>query len=1023
MVAKIKYMRHPKRFIGFFLFLFVLLVYMFTSPKTISFWDSPEFVITNYNLLASHPPGAPFYTILVSALLSFLPNTYAAVFSNFVSAFFGAFIVFMVFLITIKLAESILQKIKTKNVQLISLSSGVLGALTLAFSHSFWTASTEAEVYTLSFALMVSICYAMIIWEQDTSKQSFKWLLLAVFLLGISVGVHIIITTVIIPLSILVLSKYYRLTIVNIILSLLAGCILFLFSYLVLVHGLIKISLKADLVLVNTFNAPVNSGLYVLFIVLLLVFIALHFILSKSRLSHWRHLLLLPMFFIIGMSTYLMPLLRSNNSLISDNVTTINRLSQYIKGEQFGLNKIPLLFGYSYNAPLDKDIQFTDGDPIYAYNKDLKTYEITNEGDFMNVNYAKEFSMFFPRVFDLKNEKGYKDWSVIKGTPITYPVLEKNQVINKPTFKENISFFINYQSYWLYLRYLLWNFVGKQNNNHGLGYIKDGNWLSGFNVIDKYVTGDTTKIASHYKNRKSTTVFYALPLLLGILGLLALRKKPSYLLFTVLLFLMFGIGITIYVNPVPSSILVRERDYIFLGSFIVFSIWVGLSSVLILQVLQRVKVSQLLPKAIIILLFIIGPVQMFAKGLSVQNRSGNTFAYRFGKAYLDACPQNAIVFTNGDNMTFPLWYLQDVEGYRTDVRVINFDQLNIDSHIDRLSLSIRDSKAITFNLDKSVYVNGVDKLLPLQEDTHDAVNINLLTRFLNQNNTRVNWNGRVRHYIPSTKFELTADTSYFSRAYNADSFRAKILPKIQWELPKKFYGLNDIVALNIIANNWNERPICFLNNGKRNHYVGLQDYTIQNGLVDVLVPMKRLQFNDNPKFVNTAMNFEYLTKTVDFSGFHTEQSHSQPESKTYAQQILRRNYYFTAQALLENGQPQKAIQILDRCILLFPDQSIPFKQYAFAIGKLYCRLGKTELGVSICKQAMKNIWEEINWITSFKSPPFATINVRHANILFKMYKNMNGQLLVFTKKPPISESKLSKFEKEFNIWKTKNWPY
>lgn len=1018
-------MHNQKRSLGFLLFVFVLLVYTLTSPNTISYWDSSEFIVSNYYLQPSHPPGAPFYSILSSTLLSFFSSSYAAVVSNFISAFFGALTVLLVFLIAVLIVERLQVFKNSKYKQILSLSTGLLGALTLAFSPSFWTASTEAEVYTLSFALMLLICFFMIKWEQDKSANSFKWMLLSVFLLGISVGVHIIILTVLISLSVLVINKKEKLSFKNVLITLGLACLLFLAVHTFLIHGLISLATKLDVYVVNDFDLPINSGFFILLILIVVFFCLTHYIFSKINKKEWQRFLLLPIFFIIGMSTYLMPLLRANSeAIISNNISNPNRLSQYIKGEQFGLNKIPLLFGHTFNAPLDVKNKFIDTDPVFAYDTATKNYEVTNNGSFMKVNYASEFSMFFPRLYSLKEAKGYKDWTYIKGKPIAYDVKGEKKIINKPTFGENISFFVNYQSYWLYLRYLLWNFVGKQNDNHGLGYIKDGNWQSGFNFIDKYFTGDKSKIPNHYKDKKSSDVFYAIPLLLGILGLIALRKKTSYLLLSILLFLTFGIGIIIYVNPVPSSILVRERDYIFLGSFIIYSLWVGFAVVFVFKVFKQInKISKPLLMLSLAILFLAGPIQMFAKGLDNQNRSDNTFAYRFGKAYLDSCPKNAIVFTNGDNMTFPLLYIQEIENYRTDVRIINFDQLSIDSYINKLLKNSHESKALNFNLNKSLYVNGADKLLPLQEDTSDFVNVILLTRFLNQENTLVEWNGRSRHYIPSSKFELVADTSYFSNTFDLKSLRAEIIPEIKWEYPKEFYGLNEIVALNIIANNWSTRPICFLNNGKLNHYLGLQNYTIQNGLVDVLAPIKRMNKNDNPKIVDTKINSKCLLDVFDFKGLNDFSVHKDPESKVYAQQILRRNYYFTAQALLEEGDNQTALEVLNKCIALFPNKIVPFRQYTFAIGKLYCRLGKVDKGVAICKQSMLNIWQEINWIASIDSPPFSTINVRHANILFNMYKSMSKQLSNYTKQQPVSLNTLLEFEKEFNIWKAKNWKY
>lgn len=1017
-------MQKAKKIISWMLFAFVFIVYTISTSKTIAFWDSPEFVTSSYTLQASHPSGAPFYTILSKIILSFFPATMAAYISNLISAFFGALTVTLLFRVAINIAERILPTSKNNHTPILILVSGIISALTLAFSDSFWTASTETEVYTLSFALMIGMIHIMLLWERtQNQRKEIVLLLLLSLLLGISTGVHLITIAIVIPFSILIVHKKFRLTIKNFIIAILVGCISFFVIYGFMVQGIIKLTNTIDIWLVNSYKMPMNTGIL---IVLLLISIVFSFILLFSQKRYKtivHHITLGCIFFLIGMSSFLMPLQRSSlNTLVSESMLNSNKMLQYVRAEQFGIGAIPLLNGPVYNAPLDKDVGFIDTAPFFTYDLDKKKYVTAHDGKFKKVNYASEFKMFFPRMFDKGDAEKYKAWTPIFGEPIKYPVQGKMVTINKPTFGENLSFFLNYQVIWLNLRYLYWNFIGRQNDHQGLGYIKDGNWISGINALDKYRIGDQSIIPEYYKNHKGNDAYYFLPFILGILGLIALWKHKQYFWTTLLLFLTFGIGITIYVNPVPSSILIRERDYIFIGSFVIFALWVGLSVIALFQFTKFIANQKVRFTIVGLIAFLAAPGQLFAKGWDNHQRSHDNFAYNFGKAYLDACPQQAILITDGDNMTFPLWYLQQVEGYRTDVRVINFDQLNIETHIDNLKRKLYQSNPIKLSLNKDFYISGIEKLIPLQEEIKEAANLPVMFNFLNSKTTRINWNGRMRHYIPSTSFSIPVDTLGLQKMLDPEKLNASYTSTITWSHPKKFYGLNEIVLMNILTNNIQDRPICFAVNGKKRHNIGLEPYFIQNGMVNILAPIQRKNSKLNPKIVNTNMMYSYLMNTVNFEGLDHEELFLRNENATYVREILRQNYYFLAQALLEEGKTKESIEVLDKCISLFPNKTIPYKQFSFAIGKLYVRAGQLEKGTQICREAMQNIWGELQWMTSF-DPPYPIINLRHAYRLKEMYAQMLKQFPNGIENAPISQETFQQFNGAFQTWQKRNWPY
>lgn len=1006
------------------LFLSIFLVYAISAPNTIAFWDSPEFIASNYTLQASHPPGAPFYTILCKVVLTFFPATKAALITNLISAFFGALTCTFLFKITLNIANRLVEKNNEGIYSNIPLIAGIIAALSLAFSDSFWTASTEAEVYTLSFALMTGMIYVILLWEAAADRRNeVKYALFLAFLLGISTGVHLITIAIVIPFSVLIAHKKFGLTIKTFFISIFLGCLAFVIIYGFIVQGLIKLANSLDIWMVNSQEMSLNSGIIVLLLSVGIIISLLLFFSKRKHKTQLHHATLGVIFFLIGMSTFFMPMQRSDvNLMIADSMRNSNKMLQYVRAEQFGVGAIPLIKGPVFNAPLDKDVAFTDGKPIYTYDPNTEKYEIAHDGKFKEVNYSDEFTMFFPRMFDKGDAEKYKAWVTIYGEPIKYPVRGEIVTINKPTFGENLGFFINYQAIWLNARYLFWNFIGRQNDHHGLGYIKDGNWQSGFNFLDKHRIGDTAVMPEYYKNHKGNDAYYFLPFILGILGIIALRKHKQYFWMTLLLFLTFGIGITIYVNPVPTSILIRERDYIFIGSFVIFAMWIGLSIVFLTQVLSAIKNPKNRVAIVAGVVFLIAPFQLFAKGWDNHQRGHDYFAYHFGKAYLDACPEQAILITDGDNMTFPLWYLQQVEGYRTDVRVINFDQLNVETHIENLKKASFDSKPIKFNLNKEFYRSGIEKLIPLQEETKDAAVLPILFEFLKKDDTRINWNGRMRHYIPSTTFSFPVDSTRYKRFFDLKRLRASITPTITWNHPKKFYGLNEIVLMNLLMNNANDRPICFAINGKKRHNIGLEPYLIQHGMVNMLAPIRRTDPKLNPKIVDTDMMFEYMMTQVDFRGSDSEKRFVRNENATYAREIIRQNYYFLAQALLEEGNSGKALTVLEECLLVFPNETIQFEQYAFAIGKLFVRAGNTEKGLEVCRTAMLNIWNELQWMTSF-DPPYPTINLRHAFRLKQMCFQMLEQFPNGMQNAPVSEKTFREFDAAFLTWQKRNWPY
>ncbi|WP_165915757.1 glycosyltransferase family 117 protein [Tenacibaculum skagerrakense] len=1016
-------MKRINNIISWTLFCITFLVYVLCIPDSITFWDSPEFIASNYKLQISHPAGAPFYTLLSNVLLGIFFFLKPALVSNLISAFFGALTIPIIYKITFHFSSKLLQEEHVK----ISITAGIIAALSFAFCNSFWTASTETEVYTFSFFLLTLIVWLGFKWEATSEKtEEIKYILLVFLLLGISVGVHLINIAVIIPLALVFTYKKYGFTLKNIFIALFSGLFLFFFLLNIVFQGIIKLCASIDLWTVNSLGATVNKGALYTLLLLIIGILAVVAITYKKEKAVLHYISLNVLMFIIGCSSFLFPIIRSQvNTPISNSAKTPNELLTYIQAKQFGVDKIPLLRGTAFNAPLDLREPYVNGKPEYKFSKSEKKYVVTNDPLYEVPNYDDRFNLFFPRVFHKSpiNQEAYRTWTTIKGTPIQTTINNKEVTISKPKFSENIAFFYNYQANWLYLRYLYHNFIGKQNDLKGTGAIKKGNWISGFNFFDKSYVGDQKFIPQYYKDKNSRNAFYFLPFLMGLWGLFLLRKNKLFFSVSVLLFLTFGIGITLYVNPVPQSLMIRERDYIFAASFIFFSIWIGLSVIGIFNALKFIKkdATKLIVTALIAALA--SPIQLFAKGLDNQNRSNDTFAYQLAKIYLDSCPEQAILITNGDNITFPLWYLQEVENYRTDIRVINYDQLLLDWYIEKLRLKMNTSEPLKLSLSEKFIAKPHSTDITYNKITNQFFNIKNISVFFENPKNRIKYLEKDLSFFPTEKLILPLNSLPYLTTEKNNISRV-LIPKdtLRWEYKKAVYRKNDIAVLDIIAQNIESRPICFTEMGTNVHTVGLDGYLVQKGLVNQLIPVRAIA-NENPKIVNTSKSYNQLVEKTNFLKLNNKDVKVTDEAISFSKSVLRRNYYFLAQALIEEGKTEKALQTLDFCKTNFPNIQVPYGEFAFALGKLYYRLQKIEDGSTVCKTAIDNIEKELAWMTSF-NPPNPIINVRHANYLFKVYSQMIMQIKPLDGKYFEDKSiDLKAIEKRLNEWKKKNWPY
>ncbi len=1012
---------------GILVFIVSFIIYFLTASPSIGFWDSAEFASSNYNLLPTHPPGAPLYTMISAFLLSFCPTTKVSLFSNLISSLFGALTVVNIFYFTKGIAQTMISKKRLANENLIATFSGIIGCFSLAFCTSFWTIAIETEVYTLSLFLLsivlrIGFRHTII---NDPEKE-YKLVLLIFLVLGFSTGVHLINLAVLIPICLLIaFKKHPKISLKNFMLSIGIGAALFLGLYHFMLQGFLKLATTLDVFLVQNNITTINNGPLILFLFFLLLLYLGQYLFQRKR-KYLAHLICFSLFFFfLGSSSYLMPLIRSNatsNSSVGYTTKNTMDLLGYLKAKQFGVDKTPLLYGKTFSAPLDKDTPFTDGKKSLYYNYTTSNYIESNDGKYRNPEYAKEFYTFFPRMYshNQANIQGYHEWTHIKGQIIPYRVRNTTQPIIKPTFKENIAFFINYQAYWSCFRYLLWNFSGRQNNNHADGGIKDGNWISGFSFIDSKNIGAKEMFPIYETDLNSRICFFMIPFFLGLIGLLGLLKYPKYFHTTLFFFITFGIGLIIYTNPLPTSILVRERDYIFIGSFMIFSVWIGLSLPVLLTLIKPLQRKH---RVFIFscILTLVSPIQMLAKNYAVQDKSTDTFPYDLAKMYLDSCPENTILITNGDNITFPLLYLQEVEKYRSDIKIINYDLLSLPWYISQLKTKGNLNSPIKTSIKPNNYEEGHEDFLPLQKQV-EKIGLEKLFEFIENEHNDIVWNGVSQSFFPTDKFYVTVPNSKKNPASinNQMDNTIKTRDTISWDYSKSFYKKNDIAVLNIVMNNINDKPICFTDNGHKNHFIGLDSNLISSGLVKQLKAFKNTLSSFNKINLEKSLQlftdgtFSSMLKNTDFDHF---------ENRIFAKKILRKNLFLLAKALIDKGDYLNAKKVVDMSTTLIPNKFVLDKEISFSIGELYHTIGEHHKGNEICLEAINNLKKELDRYISF-TPPNPIINSRKALSTKKTYEQMLKQFSLIS---PNTGNKLHKehllFIPKFELWYHKNHPY
>ena len=754
--------------------------------------------------------------------------------------------------------------------------------------------------------------------------------------MGLSIGVHLLNLLAIPAIVFVYYFKKYNPTKKGIIYASIISVLILGGLMYGIIPGVIKIAAYFELLFVNSFGFPFNTGVAVYLIILLsLIVLGLYYTAKKGKVILNTALLCFTVI-LIGYSSFSMIVIRSlaDPPMDENSPDNVFALISYLNREQYGDR--PLFKGQYYDAQV---IDTKQGNPYY----------IQKNGKYVIADYKQEYiydpqmETIFPRMYspEASHKEAYKNWAGIVGTKIKSVNRQGEPVeLTRPTFGENLTYFFKYQLGHMYFRYFLWNFAGRQNDIQGHGNVLHGNWISGIEAIDAPRLVPSDKLPDSMKNNKGMNKYYFLPLILGLVGLFfQFNTKQKDFWVVMLLFFFTGIAIVIYLNQYPYQ--PRERDYAFAGSYYAFAIWIGLG-VLGLYTLLKKKLPALASAGIAtVVTLVLVPGIMAAENWDDHDRSNRYTARDFAYNYLSSCAKNAILFTNGDNDTFPLWYAQEVEGYRTDVRVVNLSLLNTDWYIDQMKRKAYDSEPVPFSLNHDQYVQGTRDVVYLVEDPRlngQFIDAKQAMDFVSSDDpsTRLP-QAPDEYYIPSKSFSLIVDTNKViaNGTVNAKD-KDKILSAIQWKLDKNYLLKSDLMILDLLAhNNW-ERPVYFAITVGDDGYLGLQDYFQLEGLAYRLVPIKNQSSDGQIGRIDGDIMYKNVMSKFKWGGINNPKVYLD-ENNLRMTMNLRNNFARLAQQLVAEGKRDSAVKVLDKCMELMPNNLVPYNYFVIGVADGYYR--------------------------------------------------------------------------------------
>lgn len=998
--------------IGWSTFIVALITYSLTVEPTMSFWDCGEYIATSANLEVGHPPGAPLFQMLGAFFAMFaLSADKIALMVNYLSVFSSAFtVLFMFWSLTILLKKLITKETELSTINaILILGSAAVATLSFTFTDSFWYNAVEAEVYAMATFLISLLFWLGLRWEQEiNTPRGNKWLLLISLVIGLSFGVHFMALLAFPAIGFLYFfKKYNNVTLKSFLIANVVIVAILLFIFKLLLPYTLAFFGKTEIFMVNSLGMPFNSGTIFAFILIVAAFyFGLNYTKKKGHVFY-NTLILATLFILIGFSTWMMLPIRANaNTPINENKPSdAAEVLAYYNREQYGEQK--LFYGPQFSdtySGLDPVTPYLDDKPNYERDYKTKKYIITN--DYINAkqntddahkgllprmwsNEHNENYMIFtePLEFRINPEYAHEDELVQIVTQFrkAYAAGELDEkdydkflkgygeylIVDKPTFVNNMKFMVQYQFGYMYLRYLLWNFVGRQNDVQGKYDNTNGNWLSGINFIDEIFTGTQKNLPSDMQNNKGRNIYYGIPLLLALIGFVfhAMRDKKSFYVLLVL-FLFTGLALKIYLNERPFE--PRERDYALVGSFYVFAMWIGYGIFAIFDTLKKYIQPKAALAIVLVTSLLASPVVLAAQNWDDHDRSNKDTAYTMAKAYLDSCEPNAILFTIGDNDTFPLWYMQEIEGYRTDIRIVNTSLFMTDWYIDQMKMKTHNSEPIPSSFNREQYKGSHRDYSLYVERTKDPLLLDEMLKFIALDDERAKIelnNGRKVNYFPSKKVIFPIDkATIIKNKVVSEKFYDSIVPAIEFEIKDDALYKNRLMMLDIVnQNNW-KRPIYFTGGSfGEDDYIWMKDYLQLDGMCFKLVPIKtpaespspmKMGLIDSEKMYNIVMKWDWGNsgKSIIYHDVETRKN-----SITYRTNLAR-----LAETLITEGKFKKAEKVIDLAMEKMPVKY--FEYYSmlepFVIG--YYEVGKKEKARAIISEVIKKYQENLTFYNSWK---------------------------------------------------------
>ncbi|MBR5216303.1 MAG: DUF2723 domain-containing protein [Bacteroidales bacterium] len=971
--------------VGWFVFLIATVVYVLTLENTVSWWDCGEYISTAYKLQVGHPPGGPLFQMIgrFFSLFAFGDVTKVALMINLMSALCSSFTILFLFWTITHLSKKMWMKdgdAAPLSNKVAVLATGVIGALAYTFSDSFWFSAVEGEVYAMSSLFTAITFWAILKWEEVADEPyHYRWLIFIAYLIGLSIGVHLL-NLLCIPAVVYVVyfKKYDKITLKGFIVAGLISVALVGLIQVVIIPAIVSLCGKFELFFVNTLNTPFNVGTIVYFILLTAIIVLGIYFSNKYKMVILNVVVLSFMFILIGYSSFFMLVIRANaNTPINENEPSeaVSMLS-YLKREQYG--SWPLLRGPYYMA---KPIDANDGSPVYVRDEKKGKYVITDDRRGTEPVYDDNLTTIFPRMWNgtkrmyTSTYEQYIDKS--KMVPVT--IKKPNgaggyttETVMRPTFGQNIKFFLGYQCNHMYWRYFMWNFVGRQNDIQGHGELEYGNWLSGIKFIDEARLGKQTDLPRSMSNSGRTTFFF-LPLILGLIGLFYHIKKDikdSWVVF--LLFFMTGLAIVIYLNQTPYQ--PRERDYAYAGSFYAFCIWIGIGVMGVMELLQKIIKNKMAVAIVAFVLCLSVPTVMAASGWEGHNRSDKTAALDWGKNYLKNLPENAVIFTRGDNDTFPLWYVQEVEGYRTDVRVCNYMLSSGYWYVHQMGRKQYESDRLPLSLTPAQYDNGVNEPIFIQDVFEGPVELKDAIEFIKSDNPRTKvglMSGDKVNYLPARRLKITVDKEAVIRnGIVPESMKDQIVDEIVWEIPSSVNYLykNDLMLLDFMAtSNWS-RAVYFTSLSDIENVLGIDKYLHQEGLAHRFMPVEATSYYKGAGGVFVDGSYELLmADDIRWGNLNEPGVAVDPESRRSVL-FVKQAYMRLAQTLANSQRKEDAVAVLDKCLEFFPNDKIPYDILMTSYPEIYYACGATDKGDAFMNTMLENCIDNLRYYYELDTP-------------------------------------------------------